>query len=403
METLKKFPTSDQSSPKEKFKEPIIPPSVDKPIDPYEWFIELVGCTEKELRSNPENVFFNTDEGLCIRNRTNGVITKCGKLTLTKFGNLFNQDIIKYPFFLFNYSYAPIRILARISDRPEAIKKVDVSYLQTLPENRFATFQIASNFNGIESPSYCASVNDVSFTENYIGDRTQGPIASISAGGGAITRVHTAYYDPLTPPSNWRQTTTQQYNFLSELQQHFPVRNGYVKLKKISPKFPKTNTPDYKRLLFDTYVCYHRDIQVTSGPRGVDGYERINNPSQVIDQVFVSAINLKQEILGTNNSCSPQVTEKCKFILDYAYQCTYLAASVHKRTHLFLTLVGGGVFGNNKEWIYEALINAHKKWSIMGYSSIQQVTLVIYSPKDRDLAFEELLHHHKINYVVEMF
>jgi len=98
MDPSKKIPISDQYTPIEKFKEPI-QPSVDTPIDPYEWFMELVGCTEKEFRSNPENIFFHTDEGLCIRNRTNGVITKCGKLTLTKFADLFNQEIIKYPFF----------------------------------------------------------------------------------------------------------------------------------------------------------------------------------------------------------------------------------------------------------------------------------------------------------------
>jgi len=100
-------------------------------------------------------------------------------------------------------------------------------------------------------------------------------------------RVHAAFYNPDTPFTTWSQTATHQHNLLSQLHEHFPVKNGYVYLKD-GPKFPKLNSKEYEKLLLDTQVCYHKDIQVTTGHRSTNGFERVTDPNQVIDQVLVA-------------------------------------------------------------------------------------------------------------------
>jgi len=252
----------------------------------------------------------------------------------------------------------------------------------------------------VDSPY--ANINRASFTENYHSDKTQGPIASISSGGAAIVRVHAAFYNPSTPGSSWKQTSSHQHNLLYRLHEHFPVKNGYVCLKPDGPKFPKLNSKEYDKMLLDTQVCYHKDVQVTTGLRSTNGFERVTDPNQVVDQVLVAAINLHQDQIGMINAADPRAEDKCRFILDYAYQSTYISAITNKRTQIYLTLVGGGVFGNKREWIYEAIIHAHKKWCVLGQSSISRVTLVLYNPGDFEQILLDRLTGNKIGFEVEM-
>lgn len=120
---------------------------------------------------------------------------------------------------------------------------MDVTYLQSLKENKNAVFQVASNFNGVEATSEASSPDTPNFTEKYIWDPTQGttqppihlmvvaygrdqrwplssflpsfvqrigPAASISAGAAAIARVHAAFYHPDLPQDAWGQTRDNQ-------------------------------------------------------------------------------------------------------------------------------------------------------------------------------------------------
>ena len=48
-----------------------------------------------------------------------------------------------------------------------------------------------------------------------------------------------------------------------------------------------------------------------------------------------------------------------KLLLEAAYRGTYLAALRHNNPRLFLTLIGGGVFGNSHKDIFEAIERVH--------------------------------------------
>jgi hypothetical protein len=56
-----------------------------------------------------------------------------------------------------------------------------------------------------------------------------------------------------------------------------------------------------------------------------------------------------------------------RLILEASYESTfYVALQNHKKTNnnqLYLTLVGGGVFGNKIEWIFDAISKAISKFS----------------------------------------
>ncbi len=80
--------------------------------------------------------------------------------------------------------------------------------------------------------------------------------------------------------------------------------------------------------------------QVTTGHRH-RGFDVVDDPKQVVDQVFCAALNIGQGMSGMANKRVSQSQEKCQFILDSDYEATYLSAIKHKRKHLVLTLIGG--------------------------------------------------------------
>jgi len=262
-----------------------------------------------------------------------------------------------------------------------SIKHCDVGYLQSLAENRDAVFQVASNFNGVEAISDNSTPDEDYFCTNYIYDRTQGPVASISAGPAAIARVHAGFFHPDEKDHRvWWQTKDHQINFLDELPNYFTLKNGYVHLEeeeddepsqqatiRVGEDFPDPDTEysRYRELLKKAKIGVHRGVQVTYGHRNGMDLEKVedNKKEQVIDQVFCAALNISQGQSGYVNRRNKFADVKTRFCLDLAYEGTYLATTELKRKKLFLTLIGGGAFGNSRDVIHDAIIRAHQKYA----------------------------------------
>lgn len=223
-------------------------------------------------------------------------------------------------------------------------------------------------------------------------DGTQGPAASISCGGAAITRVHCAFYNENEEFPKWQQNNEKQVNFLEEVSEHYPMQNGYVVLPKSGkdlPEWPK-DPAELQKLLEKTKIGYHKDCQVTTG-HDRQGTEVVADPKQLVDQVFCAAMNTGQGFSGMVNGSSPNSKARCKLVLDTAYEGTYLGAIANGRKHVVLTLIGGGVFGNSKSLIYKAILDAHLKWADCPGSTLEIVSLVVYSDWDMNPDFPELL------------
>ena len=80
--------------------------------------------------------------------------------------------------------------------------------------------------------------------------------------------------------------------------------------------------------------------------------KRNNEQNQIID----TAMNRKKGKTGLVNAESPQSIDKSMFLLQAAYENSYLSAIKHGRRKLFLTLIGGGMFGNDFKWIHDAIV-----------------------------------------------
>lgn len=367
--------------------------SVQKVINCEEWFVRLTGYSESDWRRKSDKGIRQAEDGsLIITNLKNKKTFSAGTFTLQRLGDLINEVQASAPI----RGYVPPCILEIVTRADSAsIRNVDVAHLQAMPENRHAVFQVASNFNGVEAISEGSSPDGSSFTEKYIYDLTQGPAASISAGAAAITRVHAAFYDPTKPQGEWTQTATRQVNFLADLRKHFPTHNGYVVLTGREPSFPKVGSAKYDRLFGKVLVGYHHNVQVTTGHRH-RGFDVVDDPKQVVDQVFCAALNIGQGMSGMTNKRVSHSQEKCQFILDSDYEATYLSAIKHKRKHLVLTLIGGGVFGNSKQGIYEAILKAHKKWANHPASQLEKVSIVLFSDRDFMTSFPSILKQQNV-------
>jgi len=234
-------------------------------------------------------------------------------------------------------------------------------------------------------------------------DHTQGPAASVSAGGAAIARVFAGLHDPTKSPTAWCQTERSQVNFLARVLPRLKalrISNGYAVLQAdpdASKEGQLEQRGDADPLLDLCKVGYHRACQVTSGYCCLKtGLAEAVPEGQSVDQVFAAAINLAQGLSGRMNRRHPQAETAARLALHAAYTGAYLAARVHGRETLVLTLVGGGVFGNSGEWICDAIAAAHLRYA---RRPLKRVVLVSHAPMD---GLVEALRERKVNVNVEL-
>ena len=235
---------------------------------------------------------------------------------------------------------------------------------------------------------------------NYALDSTQGPAASASAGVAAITRTHAPFFDPNTAPDEWGQSRARQVKLLGsgELKPHFPVDNGKLWFRGSEPENFDANDP---RLQRSVRVGLHTDVYAIFGRRDKTGRMiRVASPP-CIDQVFVAALNMYAP-----HPIPQHLTPKTTFLLRAAYEGTYLAALWRRSRILYLTLVGGGSFGNPPEMIADAIAKAHAHWiSHPASKHLERVILPIYPQGDHGIAslIVNALHKHGIpNEVIEV-
>lgn len=198
-------------------------------------------------------------------------------------------------------------------------------------------FQVASNFNGLENTHSKSECTNPTFLHDYIFDKTQGPKASMGCGASAISRLncYKGYQDIQTPNNG--------LNILKYLDRDFTISNGYALMNE-----DQLNSPlsfDRNNLSLVRSKCKYilqRECDVTYNSRGDMDFS-IVPPGYRVDQIFCSALNLSEHCYRNQHQ---YLNEKSRFILNLAYYSTFLAASKYKYDNLFLTMIGGGVFGN---------------------------------------------------------
>ncbi len=221
----------------------------------------------------------------------------------------------------------------------------DVRRLHVDPANAGALFQVASQFNTLEMSS--PSVTPEMGISRYHDDRTQGPACAISCAAATIYRNH------LVPiGGEVGQRSDRQIDCLADLAAALGVevtmRNGYALpgsdvLAAVAQTISTASTGELEALRSALRIGVHADTEVTMDDAG-----------HTVTQAFCSAMPV---------AYSPHSADEwepfARLVLEAAYEATLAAAVVNAartgNNSVFLTMLGGGVFGNRPAWILHAI------------------------------------------------
>ena len=224
------------------------------------------------------------------------------------------------------------------------------------PNNAGAMFQVASQFNLLEMTS--PSVTPEAGVGIYENDYTQGPACAISCGAGTIYRN---YFVPLS--GQLGQSSRKQIDCSEDLgrllgnedAKLWKMQNGYllpsnVGLAQVTQRIDDASPDQRDELMGSLRIGVQWNTAVT-----------LPGASHRVSQAYCSALPV-----AYGNQPTAQWESFARLILDATYEATVCAAIINASQggvgKLFLTLVGGGVFGNREEWIVDAMASAIRKY-----------------------------------------
>ena len=227
----------------------------------------------------------------------------------------------------------------------------DAYALHTRPEANGALIQVASQFNLLEMVGPSVAPEDG--ITRYWNDFTQGPACAMACAPATVVRNYLASLD-----GQQGQTRDRQINTLHDLDMALgipgiQIQNGYALLETrtvqaISQHIRTLDEFERDALRKRLRIGLHSDTEVTAdgAPTG-----------QRVTQALCSALPV-----AYNTAPVADWASFALLVLEATYEAALLASVLnHRRTgnaNVFLTTVGGGAFGNEREWIVQALRRA---------------------------------------------
>ncbi|MCA9135704.1 MAG: hypothetical protein KDB00_03070 [Planctomycetales bacterium] len=237
-----------------------------------------------------------------------------------------------------------------------AIREViaDVRQLHADATNANALFQVASQFNLLEMTG--PTVTPERGVGIYQYDHTQGPSCAIACGAGTIYRN---YFAPVGDAIG--QSTSRQIDCSSDLGQRlgnlngnlWMMENGYLfpsdgGLDKIATRLQSSTKDELDQLRGELRIGLQWNAEVTLPEVSLAG------AAHRVSQAYCSALPV-----AYGRQPKDEWAEFAKLVLDAAYEATLCAGIINaERTGnriVYLTLLGGGVFGNRDAWIIDAI------------------------------------------------
>lgn len=298
------------------------------------WFEALTGLDDESAALVRANIVVDGETMTCT---ANGRTMICGRLETS--------------------TLAELRAYIRSENPPQGTLKVsevvgDVQHLHMQPANAGAFFQVASQFNLLEMVS--PSVTPERGVGIYENDRTQGPACAIACGAGTIYRNYFAEVN-----GRIGQTSDNQIDCLRDLgealgntdQRLWLMRNGYAQvsargLREISQRLSAADESERDSLRQLLRIGIHWGTQVT-----------LDDCTHTVTQAYCSALPVAY------SSHSVELwADFAQLVLEAAYEATLCAATLNwmqtGNDKVFLTLLGGGAFGNRDDWILGAIQRA---------------------------------------------
>jgi hypothetical protein len=249
------------------------------------------------------------------------------------------------------------------------------------PEYAGALFQVASQFNALEMVG--PNVTPEDGVTRYQHDHTQGPACAIAAGAATIYRN---YFVPVA--GSIGQTAKRQLDGLAAVGEALsgatgrPVadlwhmRNGYAicsraGLDAISAHLAALQPEQVDALRGTLCVALQKDVEVTDTSDG---------QGPVVSQVFCSGLPIAYTNVPAHHWRAFAI-----FVLEAAYEATMWAAALNAQRGtskvVLLTLLGGGAFGNESNWILDAM---RRSLGLISYFDID-ARIVSYGTPSREI------------------
>ena len=299
------------------------------------WFKELTGFSENSPYQVRENLIL---DGENLISKATGKCFSCGSLSIPSLGELRGE--------LQSRSFPSGKISLN-----EII--ADVQELHKDKENTGSLFQVASQFNLLEMVS--PEVSPDSGVDGYEYDHTQGPACSIAAGAGTLFRNYFA-----TVNGQIGQSSDNQIDTLVDLGEAlgnsdnslWVMKNGYALASKsgletISKTLSDSNESEVDELRQLLRIGLQHDTEVT-----------ISTSRHKVSQAYCSALPIAY------SQYSAELWKPfAELVLEASYEATICAAIINSakptgNNKVFLTLLGGGAFGNDLVWIINAIERA---------------------------------------------
>ena len=332
--------------------------------DDERWFEELTGFAEE----SPEQVRTNISiDGHILKSKKNGKTLKCGELETPSLAELRQRVQAS------GYETGAMTVREVVTD--------DVQNLHTDEANTDALFQVASQFNLLEM--VCPDVTPEDGITRYVHDKTQGPKCAIAAGAGTI------YRNSFVPVNGQiGQSATNQIDCLADIgaalgnteNRLWDMRNGYALpsrdgLVEIGERLRASSEPELDELRALLRIGLQWHTQVT-----------LDNCTHTVSQAYCSALPVSYY-----EYCKGCPKDKkdwegfARLILEATYEATLCAALLNARkignNKVFLTLVGGGAFGNETNWILSGLQRALDRYQ----DAALDVAIVSYRSPNLDI------------------
>ncbi|MDQ0323698.1 hypothetical protein QO002_005905 [Pararhizobium capsulatum DSM 1112] len=306
-----------------------------------DWFEQLTGFPEtgyQETRARLEVV-----DGR-LRSKVNGASYAAGKLELISLQDLRERAASRRGL--------PGRLRTRVVTG-------DVRSMHRAPENAGALFQVASQFNLLEMTG--PEVTPEDGVTRYQHDHTQGPACAIAAGAATIYRN---YFVPIDGGEG--QTANRQLDGLAALgaalsagtklpvSDLWTMKNGYA---LCSERGLDAVTRHLRSLAPDEIDTLRGKLRI-GVHSGVEATEAVGPNRPQVSQALCSALPVAYGVR------SPFWELFASLVLEAAYEATLWAAVLNAHRDgskvVFLTFLGGGVFGNSESWIHGAMRRAFR-------------------------------------------
>lgn len=298
------------------------------------WFEELTGFKEVSPNQVRKNLSLDGDK---LTSEVTGNSMICGTLTTPSLGNL--REKVR-----------SLNVAAGELSLNEIV--VDVQELHKDKENAASLFQVASQFNLLEMVS--PDISPESGVDGYEYDQTQGPACAVAAGAGTLFRN---YF--VTVNGKPGQSINRQIDTLSDLGEALGnsshklwyMKNGYALataegLMRISELLKHKSDLEIDKLRSALRIGIQHNTEVT-----------ISDSNHKVTQAYCSAL----PVAYSQHSTSLWMPF-ASLVLEASYEATMCAGLINAvnlgSNKVFLTMLGGGAFGNETNWIIKAIERA---------------------------------------------